>query len=550
VPPAELSKTPADKALKRWRRFATLHAALAEDGASTEVMAEHRRTATRNDPALFALVYLSKHLVDPKTNTVTLADVHVAWAETAKRWAEPVLEAMSDRHAEVAPREMGKSTWWFLLLPLWAAAHGHVKFAAAFADTDTQAQTHLATFKGELDNNPLIRADFPDLVAPKTRGRGTVEADRVSLYHARSGFVFAAAGMDSSNLGLKVGNQRPDLIILDDIEPHEGRYGEGLAKKRLDTLVSAILPLNIYAHVIIAGTVTMVDSIVHQIVKRGRGEQDDKNDWVEEQRIGVRQTPPIITADDGTRRSVWPGKWSLAFLESIEHTATYAKNYANDPLGADGDYWVKDDVDRARTIGTSWLPSCTRILVEVDPAVTSKTKSDYTGIAVIAWQPPPRERPKAPGRVVVLEVRQVKKTGAGLRLDVIDTVTRWNAGLVRIEVNQGGDLWKAVLWGLPVPLKTVHEVESKEVRAARWLDHYQRGRVGHNAGDELGVLGMARTNPRLGTLTDYEGQLVAFPNAPHDDMVDAAGAGGLYFLDRNLRSKSIRAGGGTEGYAS
>ena len=42
-------------------------------------------------------------------------------------------------------------------------------------------------------------------------------ADRVSLYHARSGFVFAAAGMDSSNLGMKVGDRRPDLLILDDI---------------------------------------------------------------------------------------------------------------------------------------------------------------------------------------------------------------------------------------------------------------------------------------------------------------------------------------------
>ncbi|MEI5603998.1 hypothetical protein WB307_47175, partial [Streptomyces brasiliscabiei] len=119
----------------------------------------------------------------------------------------------------------------------------HARFAAAFADADAQAQTHLATFKAELDGNRLIREDFPLLVEPKTRGRGSVMADRVSLYHAASGFVFAAAGMDSSNLGMKVGDRRPDLIILDDIEPHEARYSGTLAEKRLQTLREAILPL-------------------------------------------------------------------------------------------------------------------------------------------------------------------------------------------------------------------------------------------------------------------------------------------------------------------
>lgn len=529
-----MARTPAGRTLKRWRRFAATHRDLVDDGAGPEVLAEHRRRETRDDPALFALVYLSRHLVDPKSGAVSLSDVHVAWALTAQRWADSTGEPMSDRRAEVAPREMGKSTWWFLLLPMWAAAHGHVSFAAAFADTDTQAQTHLATFKAELDNNALIRADYPDLVAPKTRGRGQVEADRVSLYHARSGFVFAAAGMDSSNLGLKVGSQRPDLIILDDIEPHEGRYGKELARKRLDTLQSAILPLNIYAHVILAGTVTMSGSIVHQIVQAERGEHTDENAWVGEQRITARHTPAIVTDDDGRRRSVWPEKWPLSFLEAIEHTRSYAKNYANDPLAADGSYWVLEDIDKARTIGTVWLPGCTRILVSVDPAVTSRTKSDYTGIAVVAWQPPPIDSAKMPGRVVVLEVRQVKKGGEALRLDVLDTVARHNAGLVLVETNQGGDLWHTVFWGLPVRVKALHQSEAKEVRAARTLDHYQRGRVGHAPG-----------------LTDYEGQLVAFPNAPHDDMVDAGGSGILYFLDRDRRvTGRVAVGVETTGYVA
>lgn len=525
--------SPADKALARWHAFLDTVADLIAQGASSDALMTHRRHATRDDPMLFALVYLSRHLTDPETGRVMLSDVHVAWAKSAKAWRKRAPAPMADRRAEVAPREMGKSTWWFLLLPMWAAAYDHVGFAAAFADTDTQAQTHLASFKTELDTNALIRHDFPDLVEPKTRGRGTVMADRVSLYHARSGFVFAAAGMDSSNLGMKVGDRRPDLIILDDIEPHEARYSAALATKRLNTLREAILPLNVYAHVIMVGTVTMQDSIVHQVVKHARGERDEVNEWVGEEKIGARHWQAIVTEPGGTRASIWPTKWPLAFLFEIEGTRGYMKNYANDPLGADGDYWTVEDFTRG-----PMLPGVTRILIELDPAVTTKKTSDYTGIAVIGWQPPAKGV-IGKGRCIVLEARQVKKDGAALRLDMLDTIQRHGAGLVRIEVNQGGELWPQILWGLPVPVKTVHESAPKEVRAADALNHYQRGRVVH--ADE--------TVARRGDLRDAEGQMVAFPNAPNDDLVDAVGAGIRYFLSRERR-KAGGVGGTSVGYAA
>ncbi len=490
-----------------------------------------RQRATRDDPALFALVYLSKHLVDEESGRVTLSEVHLAWAESSKAWVVPQAEPAASRRAEVAPREMGKSTWWFLILPMWAAAHGHLRFAAAFADTSTQAETHLASFKSELDNNPLIRADFPDLVEPKTRGRGTVMADRVSLYHARSDFVFAAAGMDSSNLGMKVGDRRPDLIVLDDIEPHEARYSSDLAKKRLNTLREAILPLNVRAHVIIVGTVTMQESIVHQIVKRSRGdfEPDDDSDitlWVEEERIVARHWLPIVTDPDGERRSVWPAKWSLAFLESIEHTRAYAKNYLNDPLGADGDYWQVDDFTEAPA---DVLEKITHEVISLDPAVTSKEKSDYSALAAVGWG---REL----GKCVLYEVTAVKAGPDDIRLALIRiaerALERGHAVLVIVETNQGGDLWKRILHGLPFRVKTYSSTAPKPVRAADALDHYQRGRVYH---------------VRKGRgVRDAEGEMVAFPRAPHDDRVDAVGAGVRYFLSRKKKAK---AGGEVESYA-
>lgn len=498
-----------------WRR----HLAVMAKASSEQVRSQYRRRITERDPLMFALIYLREHLRNEGTRGITLSEVHIAWAESAKAWMHTETEPMADRRAEVAPREMGKSTWNFLALPLWAAAHGHVKFCAAFANTPEQAETHLASFKAELDNNALIRMDYPELVEPKTRGRGVTMADRISLYHARSGFIFAGRGIDTATLGLKIGKLRPDLIVLDDIEPHEARYSATAMTKRLDTLRSAILPLNVRAHVVIVGTVTMVGSIIHQLVKSAQGIPLDPIDeaWIDEERIVARHYPAIIVNDDGTRRSVWPEQWPLTWLESIEHTRTYAKNYANDPRGADGDYWTLDDIRTEDLLGV------TRILVSVDPAVTTKKTSDYTGLAVIGWRPPPRDKPKAPGDCIVLGVKQVRLTGEALRLEVLALLGAFNAGLVYVETNQGGELWNVVFHNMPVNVKSVHQSEPKEVRAADVLAHYQRGRVVHHPDADL---------------RDYEGQLVAFPRAPHDDMVDAAGSGIRYFLNRHRGGKS------------
>lgn len=516
-----MTSSPTDP-LARARRVVALAAeALRDHGHVAE--SEFRRRATRDDPMLFALVYLSRHLADPESGKATLSDVHLAWAESAKTWMLPA-EPAADRREETAPREMGKTTWHFLILPMWAAAHGHVRFVAAFADTGTQAETHLASFKSELDNNALIRADYPDLCMPKTRGRGTTEADRVSLYHAKSDFVFSAAGMDGSNLGLKVGDARPDLIVLDDIEPHEARYSAGLAAKRLDTLTSTIFPLNVRAHVVIVGTVTMQGSIIHQIVKHARGEIDDVNRWVGDERIVARHWLPIITEPDGTRRSAWPEKWPLAWLESIEHTRQYAKNYANDPLGADGDYWSSDDFIE---LSPELEDAITHEVIEIDPAVTTKASSDFTAIAAVGWSRPL-------GKCALIESRKVKLSGKELRRVVLGFVERalerGHVVLVRVEGNQGGDLWITnVFHDMPVPVK-LHAAgtASKNVRAAEALAHYQRKRVEHAPGNR-----------------EAEGEMVAFPNAPHDDLVDAVGAAVRYFLTPRKRTK---AGGSVESY--
>lgn len=180
-----------------------------------EGWSEWRRRATWGDPLLFAVLYLRDHLTDGDGRT-TFADPHLDWCRQAWWWVDQPDGIGTERHAQVAPRDTGKSTWWYLLLPMWAAAHGHVKFIAAFAHSATQAQNHLRTFRHELDTNELLRRDYPTLCARSRRqvtdGAG-MAVDNESMMVTRSGFAFVARGIDSSNLGMKIGRRRPDLIV-------------------------------------------------------------------------------------------------------------------------------------------------------------------------------------------------------------------------------------------------------------------------------------------------------------------------------------------------
>lgn len=480
-------------------------------------VAECRRILTEHDPLLFALTYFAKHLRGEATgNRITLAECHWDWVRMAKEWTTFSARPQEHRDAIVAPRGCGKSTWWFLILPMWAAAHGHRKFAAAFADSGGQAQMHLATFKRELEQNRLLREDYPDLCAPARRLSGGTVSDTQHLLVCKNGFIFGAKGVDASSLGMKLDEHRPDLLICDDVEPDESNYSDYQAEKRLSTLVDAILPLNVFARVVLVGTVTMPDSIVHQLVKTVISTEEPAP-WIAEQNFHCHYYPAIITdPDTGQERSIWPEKWPLDWLDEIRYTRQYLKNYENNPAGRDGDYWSAEDI----TYGE--VPALTHQLLSIDPAVTTKETSDFTALAVIGYSVSQR-------RCVVRHAVAIKVApGEPLRRRVMAILEEFeDIRLVLIETDQGGDAWKAILHHMPVNMITVSQSEPKEVRAARLLMWYQRR------------INSQRRVVHEDRLPQAEAQLTSFPKGRHDDLVDAIGTGVDHFLHRKPKKRAV-----------
>jgi predicted phage terminase large subunit-like protein len=468
---------------------------------------EGRRLATKYDPLLFAALYLPHKLKAPGSDEITLNPFHVDICNYALSWTKPLGKPSSNRTCWIAPRMSGKSTWIFHILPLWAGAHGHKRYILSFSDTADQAQNWLANFKTEIANNELLRADYPEFVEHMKRGLvGKALMDNRNGVRMANGFIFQARGVDSSVLGANIDGLRPEVLLFDDVEPPESNYGPTELKKRLSTIRLSHFYLNTHAIVAFVGTTTMPGSIIDSMRKVGdlsndyegephlfRDSLDDSLKWVVDEKIVSHYYPAIITNEDGSEETLWPEMWDLKDFEDIRHTREFHLNMMNRPISGEDGYWSDNDI-------TLNIAEYTKCILSVDPAVTTKRRSDYTAFVVLAKS--------KDGKVYVRHAEQVKGDSDAIREKTEIIGKEYGVGRILVETNQGGSLWKSVFKDVQYPVAYVNQRVKKEVRVAKAADLYKRGRVFHEK-----------------HLPALEEQMLAYPNVAHDDLVDALSTG-------------------------
>lgn len=124
-------------------------------------------------------------------------------------------------------------------------------------------------------------------------------------------------------------------------------------------------------------------------------------------------------------------------------------------------------------------PALSRIVVAVDPAVSSSTKSDHTGVCVVGLG--------EDGRGYVLGAWALKDSPAECMKFVAQQYHLWGANEVVAEVNNGGDYVQTALYNVDpsVPYKAVRASVGKRARAEPVALLYEQGRVSH-----VGIPGM------------------------------------------------------------
>ena len=139
---------------------------------------------------------------------------------------------------------------------------------------------------------------------------------------------------------------------------------------------------------------------------------------------------------------------------------------------AEGALWTTEMLDKA-SVKHEDVPHLNRIVVALDPAVTSNAESDMTGIVVAGVD--------VNGIAYVLGDYTERLSPQGWASKAIQLYHQYQADRIVAEVNQGGDMVKQTLHGEDetVPYKAVRASRGKFARAEPISALYERGIVKH-----------------------------------------------------------------------
>lgn len=161
---------------------------------------EERIERAKKDPKFCAEYYF------PHFATSEAADFHI-------KGAKDTLKNPLDKAFDEWGRGLAKSVWNDVIIPFWLHINGQANYKLIVTTSLDRAKELLEDLRAEFEGNPRIIADFGE-----QRNDGQWEK---GFYITKGGFIGKALGAGQSVRGLRVKDQRPDYIVIDDLETKE-----------------------------------------------------------------------------------------------------------------------------------------------------------------------------------------------------------------------------------------------------------------------------------------------------------------------------------------
>ena len=136
----------------------------------------------------------------------------------------------------------------------------------------------------------------------------------------------------------------------------------------------------------------------------------------------------------------------------------------------EGALWTREMIERARV---DKAPSLIRVVVAIDPAVTSSATSDETGIVAAGLS--------ANGEYYILDDKSLRASPDAWARQAVNLYHEHNADKIVAETNNGGDMVLLLLQQVDasVPTKKVTATRGKQLRAEPISSLYEQARVHH-----------------------------------------------------------------------
>ena len=460
---------------------------------------EHRIRAALADFGFFCRTYF------PHQCASTPSAFHDWIFKKAPGWGPGAREVVA------APRGNAKTTLLARLYVLWRIIRRDTKFAALIQDSTEQAEQSVEVVKIELEDNPRLAGDFPDITGPgRTWKNGEITT--------RNRIKIKAYGSGKRIRGANWMGRRPDLIIIDDLENDENVRTKAQREKLYRWFTNAVLklgPPDGSAQTLMIGTIMHSDAVLVRVSRRPDFYftkfravihfPEHMDLWEEWERIFRLDQEAAGTfyrdrksGMDKAARVLWPGVQPLYELmcERAVDREAFSMEMQNEPLDPESRKFPPENF----TFFTD-LPRMVLCVGALDPAL-GKTTGDYTGIVVLGKD----ENNKA----YVLEAdiaryAPIKAVERILHYQKKYGCVRWGVENVAFQAMIMDLLVQASLEkGVPVPAVGIKPRFAKEVRIEALAPHVANGVI--------------RFDSRHSLLLD---QLCEWPKSAHDDDPDA-----------------------------
>ncbi|MDQ0174389.1 phage terminase large subunit [Bacillus chungangensis] len=185
-----------------------------------------------------------------------------------------ILDSVSNRNrtariAWAASRGHAKSAYLSNAFPTHEIVYRKRKMILIISETNAGSKKFIKWVSDQLKYNLKLREDFGVLLHEQ-KTRNTKDSEEAFL--TTTGIKMEATSLGMQIRGFRNGNQRPDLIILDDLESRDSNNTPELRQKAKDWLNQDLMPAYdpTQTAVIFMGTLVHHDSLLNYVLKERR----------------------------------------------------------------------------------------------------------------------------------------------------------------------------------------------------------------------------------------------------------------------------------------
>lgn len=177
-------------------------------------------------------------------------------------------EARNGRLAVAAPRAHAKSTVVSFFYVMWSICYNKERCILILSAIAKQAQQLLSGISMALDTNALLQEDFPEVFSPETKARTKWTQDQIVT---PNNIMVAALGMGQDMRGIKHDEDRPTLVILDDVDGEKNTYSAESRENVLNWFTRTVLKIGALkrCNFIAVGTLLHKDSLLARLTRAG-----------------------------------------------------------------------------------------------------------------------------------------------------------------------------------------------------------------------------------------------------------------------------------------